>query len=79
MRKNKTVKTTLELLSEQSRNAINLVLDTIESLKNTNKAIDEEKAMNDAVIADCQANNRSLDELKSGNEKIIGNFENLLK
>jgi hypothetical protein len=75
----KTKKTALELLSEKSHNAINLVLSTIESLKDTNRAIEEEKQKNDATIATIQETNSSLSELKVSNEKIIGNFEKLLK
>ena len=78
MKKTKTTKTPLELLSEQSKNAINLVLSTIESLRDTNKAIDDEKKKNDELIVNIQTTNDSLVELKSGNEKIISNFEKLL-
>lgn len=75
----KTTKTPLELLSEQSKNAINLVLSTIENLKDTNKAIDDERKKNDELIVSIQTTNSSLVELKSGNEKIISNFEKLLQ
>ena len=76
MKKKKTV---LEMLGEKSHNAINVVLTTIENLKDTNKAIDDEKQKNDAIISDVQNTNNALSELKSSNEKIINNFENLLK
>lgn len=79
MKKVKATKTTLELLSEKSHNAINLVLTTIENLKDTNKAIDDERKKNDEIIVNIQTTNNSLDELKSGNEKIISNFEKLLQ
>jgi hypothetical protein len=79
MKKTKTNKTTLELLSEKSHNAINLVLTTIESLKDTNRTIDDEKKKNDELIVSIQTTNNSLIELKSGNEKIISNFEKLLQ
>ena len=72
-------KTTLQVLTEKSKNAVNLVLTTIESLKNTNKAIDEERQKNDAAIVAIQSTNSSLDELKVSNEKIINNFEKLLQ
>lgn len=72
-------KTTLQVLAEKSKNAINLVLTTIEDLKSTNSAIDEEKQKNDAMIAAIQSTNSSLDELRGSNEKIIGNFEKLLQ
>ena len=73
------MKTTLQKLTEKSENAISLVLTTIEGLKSTNKAIDEERQKNNEMIAAIQSTNSSLDELKTGNEKIISNFEKLLK
>lgn len=72
-------KTTLQVLTEKSKNAISLVLTTIEGLKNTNKAIDEERQKNNDMIGALQNTNRSLDELQVSNEKIIGNFEKLLQ
>jgi FtsZ-binding cell division protein ZapB len=72
-------KTTLQKLTEKSKSAVSLVLTTIEGLKNTNKAIDEERQKNDTIIAAIQSTNSSLDELKVGNEKIINNFEKLLQ
>lgn len=72
-------KTTLQVLTEKSKNAVNLVLKTIEDLKSTNSAIDEERQKNDAMIALIQNTNSSLDELKGSNEKIISNFEKLLQ
>ena len=77
--KKKTIKTPLELLTEKSQNAINLVLSTIENLKDTNKAIDVEYQNNNDTIAQIQQTNNSLSDLKSGNEKIISNFEKLLQ
>lgn len=79
MKKTKTTKTPLELLTEKSQNAINLVLTTIENLKDTNKAINDEYQKNNDLIASIQATNTSLDDLKNGNEKIIANFEKLLQ
>jgi hypothetical protein len=72
-------KTNLQKFTEKSKNAISLVLTTIEGLKSTNKAIDEERQKNDEMIAAIQSTNSSLDELKVGNEKIINNFEKLLQ
>jgi FtsZ-binding cell division protein ZapB len=74
----KQKKTGLELLNEKSKNAINVVLQTIEDLKNTNNAIDEEYQKNSITIENIQATNKSLDELKNSNSKIIFNFEALL-
>ena len=75
----KQTKTQLEILNEKSQNAINLVLATIKGLKDTNEAIDKEKQYNDETIAYIQQTNNSLSDLKSKNEKIIGNFEALLQ
>lgn len=72
-------KTRLEVLSERSHTAIDLVVRTIETLKDTNNAINEEQKKNDEAIATIQATNHSLSELKTSNEKIIGNFEKLLQ
>lgn len=77
--KKKQTKTQLEILSEKSQNALNLVLATIKGLKDTNEAIDEEKQKNNEMIASIQTTNNSLNDLKSQNEKIIGNFEALLQ
>ena len=78
MKKNQT-KTPLEVLSEQSKNAINLVLTTIANLRDTNNTIEAERQKNDEMIISIQNTNNSLDELKAGNEKIISNFEKLLQ
>jgi FtsZ-binding cell division protein ZapB len=75
----KQKKTQLEILSKKSSNAINLVLATIKGLKDTNDAIDAEKQKNEETIANIQMTNGSLNDLKSQNAKIIGNFEALLK
>ena len=72
-------KTTLQVLTEKSKNAVSLVLTTIEGLKSTNKSIDEEIQKNDEMITVIQSTNSSLDELKGINEKIISNFEKLLQ
>lgn len=71
--------TPLERFTEASNNAINLVITTIENLRNTNNAIKEEQQKNDEEILKIQATNNSLNELKNSNEKIIANFEGLLK
>ena len=75
----KQMKTQLEILSEESHNAISLVLATIMGLKDTNQAIDEEKQKNEETIAYMQSTNSSLNDLKSKNERIISNFEALLQ
>lgn len=72
-------KTMLEKLVSKSSKALNLVLTTIENLKSTNEVIENEKKKNEAIILGIQITNNDLSELKSSNEKIINNFENLLK
>ena len=79
MAKKTVTKTPLEILSEKSSNAINLVMSTIKDLKETDVAIDDEVRKNEETIAAITATNASLGDLKSQNEKIISNFEALLK
>ena len=79
MAKKTVTKTPLEILSEKSSNAISLVLSTINDLKDTDVAIDDEVRKNEEAIAAITATNASLGDLKSQNEKIISNFEALLK
>ena len=78
MKKQKKTITPLEQLRTKSQNAINVVLSTIENLRNTNKMIDEEYQKNNEIIDNISHTNNSLKELKSSNEKIIGNFEKLI-
>ena len=70
--------TRLEVLQNQSANAVSLIRSTIDQLKATNEAIDAEHASNDSKIVALSATNTSLDVLKHDNEKVIANFENLL-
>jgi hypothetical protein len=74
-----TNKTPLEKFTEASNKAVNVFMATIESLRSTNNAITEERKKNDEMIVKIQTTNTSLDELKNSNEKIIANFEGLLK
>lgn len=75
--KKKTV-SALENLQARSANAVSLIRTTIEQLKATNEAIDQEHANNDSKIAALNTTNASLDTLKADNAKVIANFENLL-
>ena len=70
--------TRLEALQNQSASAVSLIRSTIDQLKATNEAIDAEHASNDSKIVALSATNTSLNTLKSDNEKVIANFENLL-
>ena len=75
--KKKTV-SALENLQARSANAVSLIRTTIEQLKATNEAIDQEYASNDSKIAALNTTNAYLDTLKADNAKVIANFENLL-
>lgn len=75
--KKKTI-SALENLQARSANAVSLIRTTIEQLKATNEAIDQEHASNDSKIAALNTTNASLDTLKADNAKVIANFENLL-
>ena len=68
----------LEALQSQSASAVSLIRSTIDQLKATNEAIDQEHVSNDSKIVALSATNTSLDTLKYDNEKVIANFENLL-
>ena len=70
--------TRLEALQSQSANAVSLIRNTIDQLKATNEAIDQEHANNDSKVAALTATNTSLDTLKSDNERVIAKFQDLL-
>lgn len=74
--KNKMTNT--EKLIKASQSAISSVRTMIQTLKDTNEKVAEERAANDDKIAKIQLDNQTLDSLKSDNEKIISNFEALL-
>lgn len=69
----------VESLQRMSGGAINTVVNLINRLKSINESIDDEKATNVEKIKSIEADQISLDNLKASNEKIIGNFEGLLK
>lgn len=71
-------KTSLETLQARSANAVSLIRSTIEQLRATNEAIDQEHTSNDDKIAALNTTNASLDILKADNIKVIANFESLL-
>ena len=74
----KTSQTKVEKLTQASQDAISSVRKMIQSLKDTNVQVIEERNANEDRIAKIQSDNRSLDALKNDNEKIISNFEALL-
>lgn len=74
--KNKMTNT--EKLIKASQSAISSVRTMIQTLKDTNEKVAEERAANDDKITRIQLDNQTLDSLKSDNEKIISNFEALL-
>ena len=71
--KNKMTNT--EKLVKASQSAISSVRKMIQTLKDTNEKVAEERAANDDKIARIQLDNQLLDDLKTDNEKIISNFE----
>ena len=74
----KTSQTKVEKLIQASQDAISSVREMIQSLKDTNAQVIEERNANEDRIAKIQSDNRSLDALKNDNDKIISNFEALL-
>lgn len=70
--------TKVEVLTKASQDAISSVRRMIQLLKDTNERVAEERIANDDKIAKIQLDNKSLDSLKTDNEKIISNFEALL-
>lgn len=69
----------VETLQRMSGGAINTVVNLINQLKTINDSIEEEKAANVERIKSIEADQVSLENLKASNEKIICNFEGLLK
>lgn len=70
--------TPLESLQNRSASAVSVIRSTIDQLKATNKAIDQEHANNDSAFVKLNATNSALETLKADNAKVIANFENLL-
>lgn len=71
-------KTTLAILEERSGNAVKLITDTIDELKRTNEAIEQEKNSITERIAALQGERDSLSGLRAKNARIVSNFEALL-
>lgn len=69
---------TANSIAEKSSKALSAFMTIVEDLKNTNTEADSVKAANDAVIAAKQQENELIEGVKSQNEKIIHNIENLL-
>ena len=78
-KKTPEAKSTLEVLQERFGNAVQLITNTIDELKNTNEAIDQEKAVISERIAALKAEDNTLTDLSKKNAKIVSNFEALLK
>lgn len=70
--------TPLESLQNRSASAVSVIRSTIDQLKATNEAIDQEHANNDSAIVKLNTTNTALETLKADNAKVIANFENLL-
>ena len=77
-KKNVPTVTPLESLQNRSASAVSLIRSTIDQLKATNDAIDQEHANNDSAIVKLNTTNEALETLKSDNAKVIANFESLL-
>lgn len=77
-KKNVPTITPLESLQNRSASAVSLIRSTIDQLKATNDAIDQEHANNDSAIVKLNTTNAALETLKSDNAKVIANFESLL-
>jgi len=71
-------KSVLETLQEQSSQAIGVIHTLINSLKDTNQRIDEEKAANVQRLKAIENEQNTLDKLRNENSKIVSNFEGLL-
>lgn len=78
-KKNKNTKSTVELFQEQSDFALNTFMKLIESLKDTNTAIATQKKTNEDAIKAIEAEQTALDDISAKNNKVICNFEALLK
>lgn len=70
---------TLKKLQTRSADAIATVMNLIEDLKAANQIIDSEKSVNDTRIETIKNTQQELNSLRASNEKIISNFEGLLK
>lgn len=78
-RKKQNTETTLESLQRLSGGAIQTVVNLISQLGDIDSQIDDEKKANEIKIQEIMNQQQSLDELKAKNEKIVSNFEGLLK
>ena len=78
-RKNAKNESMVETLKRMSGGAIDTVVSLISQLRSINETIDSEKSVNAEKIKSLESDQVSLDNLKASNEKIINNFENLLK
>ncbi len=72
-------KSTLEILQERSSSAVSAIRNIIASLKSCDTEIDAAQESNRQKIADLTAENKLYDSMKADNERVISNFENLLK
>lgn len=71
-------KTTLTKLMETSTLAVKALTDTLDVLKRTNAAIEDEKLAISTKIANLTEESNSLSDLRDKNARIISNFEALL-
>lgn len=77
MRKNKL--TPFERLKKVSEDAVGIIRVTISALQKANEDIDKERAINTEQVDKILETNKALEQLKNDNQKIMQNFEALLK
>ena len=76
-RKNKL--TPLERLEMVSNSAVGVIKATIDALTKANEEIDAELNLNHKQIDEITETNKALEQLKSGNQRVVKNCEALLK
>lgn len=74
----KNKKSNLAKLMKTSGNAVKILTDTIDVLKNTNAQIENEKLAIATKIAALTEESHSLSDLRDKNARIVANFEALL-
>lgn len=77
MRKNKL--TPLERLRKVSEDAVSIIRVTISALQKANEDIEAECVSNQEQVSKILETNKALEQLKADNQKVMKNFEALLK
>lgn len=71
--------TTIQKIAKRSEKAISTIYNLIDSLKEANEEIKDEIQYNTERIELIKQNSGKLEDMKKKNERVITNFENLLK